>query len=629
MKAFIVLVMLLFSSLQASDIMLINDGFTYAKASPFISYVTEEKHPYTRDSLLEAPWQKMTSTNLGGLNSYASWTMFRIKNISSKTQNLVLKNPRANMDEVDVYLYKQGHLVDYYVLGDNRSIQNRPIAHRYSIVPLVLKSGDEITIISRLVNRISSTEGEWEVYQHSVFSEFSMLESMWWGFYSGLFVSLLFYLSILSMIMNDKPLVLLFSLYVFSTLGYQLATNGILYSFGLSAQYVNFTTLLFGSLFGLFTIAVVLRFLKISQYHGIIQVILRLFAANLLVQIGLLLVSLFYGNFIHIAAYMSIYVALFAYIVWLVLLKGFLSISQKGIFRYMFLGYTSIIVAYAYQALTIVGLIDVTFLTTYAVSMGSIVEMYFFALAIRVHMQHIQEKQKSQSHLIDYQMRFTSIGKVIGNISHQWKLPLVRLGALITHIESIVYEKNPKVIEVKELIPQMRIHCDFMQHAIDEFYYLYTQKSEKKAFSLAKVIHDIWGMLSAKAIASNVVMMLKEETPVTLESYEHSFAHVMIVLMDNVIDIAKKRSVANPHVLISIAEHWNHLKICVEDNCGGIEQNPIDCIFEIHVTGKTCLDKKGGIGLAIAKTLVCEKLSGQISVSNTALGSKFCIVLPK
>lgn len=628
MKYLIVILISFFFTKSLFADMVIRDNFTYSKASSFMEYFSDTNNQFRIENIGTVEWKKMESTNLGGFNNYPTWTRFTITNSAQKTLNLMLKNPRATMDEIDVYVIKSNNTEEHHNLGDQRSIKNRVIAHRYSILPLSLEAGEEVLIVSRLINRISSTDGEWEVYLHSTFSEFSMLESMWWGLYSGFSLSLLCYLALVLVASKDKVFVLLFALYVLCTLGYQLSTNGILYSFGFSEHYINFVTVLFGSLFVLFTILVVLRFLKLSQNQGIVNRILRVFVIALIVQIIILCLSLSYDCLVQLAAYMSIYISLISYFGWLLLLKGFLTISQKDMFRYMFFGYTAIVIAHAYHALTIVGFIEVDFLTTYAVSIGIIIEMYFFAVAITLYIKQIHQEKENQSKLIDYQMRFISIGKVIGNIVHQWKIPLVRLGALITHIESVTHDKNGTFKEIEELIPQIRSNCYFMKSTIDEFFYLYSRNSSQTNYKLSKVIYDVWGMLSAKALSSHVQLDLRDDKEVTIESYEHTFAHVMIVLMDNVIDVAKKRAIDNPLILIEILPSSDYVTISVEDNCGGIEQTPVESIFDLNIIKNEDKLVQNGIGLSIVKTLVCEKLDGDISVMNKNNGASFKITIP-
>lgn len=203
----------------------------------------------------------------------------------------------------------------------------------------------------------------------------------------------------------------------------------------------------------------------------------------------------------------------------------------------------------------------------------------------------------------------------------------VRLGALVTHIESIVYNHG-KLNEIESLIPQIRSSFTFMQNTINEFYTLYAKPSQKGTFSLSKVINDVWGMLSAKALNSNIKLIIKDDHNAYLESYEHSFAHVMLVLIDNAINVAKERAIETPYVFVTITPFSDSIHILVEDNCGGIKQNPIESIFDIYVTDKENQLEHNGIGLSIVKTLICEKLGGNISVKNCINGAQFFIKIP-
>ncbi len=631
MNKFIVYLYIFFGILNASTPITISDDFQYAKASPFMEYIADKHNIYTINTIDSEQWIPMKTTNLGGLNTYPSWTKFTIRNDGKISQNLILKNPRASMDEIDLYVIQDGTILQHHSLGDKRSIEDRIIAHRYSIAPLTLRAGEEVQVVSRLVNRISSTEGEWELYQHSYFSEFSMLESMWWGLFGGVYLSLFLYLTLISTVLRDKWLILLFGIYVFSTMGYQAAMNGIFYSFGMSEHYSNFITLLFGSFFGLSTIFVVLRFLKISQYKGLIQIILFAFVGALLAEVLILLFSFMQDDYIQVAAYMSPYVGLLAYLIWGVLLKEFLVISKNGVFRYMFFGYTTIIIAYAYQALTTVGLMEVNFLTIYGVSIASIIEIYFFALAITIYIKKMQYEKEKQSKMIDYQMKFISIGKMIGNIAHQWKTPLVRLGSYVTYLESIL-DGNKTVLqkELRDVIPNMQTNYFFMLKTIDEFQCLYKNPINKSMFKLRDIINNIFDLLSAKVMEANVKLNFKNKEETVLESYEHAMTHVLFIIIENALEIAKKRDIKAPIIDIEVVYLRENMKIIVQDNCGGITQRPIESIFDmdIEIYSNNEQSHHYGMGLSIAKTLANEKLDGGLEAKNSQDGAIFELTLP-
>ena len=69
-------------------------------------------------------------------------------------------------------------------------------------------------------------------------------------------------------------------------------------------------------------------------------------------------------------------------------------------------------------------------------------EMILFTLAIFIRLRDIVETKQKDERLILSQSHFSTIGQMLRNIAHQWKVPAVRLGTLITEMESIFYIKK-------------------------------------------------------------------------------------------------------------------------------------------------------------------------------------------
>ena len=264
MKLLIGCLLALLTSLHAQT-MILSDNFQYAKASSSMEYVADINHSLSIEKIDEANWQPMTSSNLGGFNNYPSWTRCSLKNASDKEQKFIIKNPRAGMDKIDIYIIRDKE-IRHTILGAMYPISERTVPHRYSAELIELGPQEEVQIISRLTNDIGSTEGEWEIFDRKYFLEFTMFESLWWGLFIGVYLALFFYATPILVASKDKPLALFFSFYAASSIGYQLAINGIFYSLGLHGDIINIITLFFGILFLTFTILVVLRFLKMTHH---------------------------------------------------------------------------------------------------------------------------------------------------------------------------------------------------------------------------------------------------------------------------------------------------------------------------------------------------------------------------
>lgn len=617
---------LLFSSLTLfATSLIIQDDFAYAKASPYMEYIADKNDSLSFDVINNVTWKKMVTTNLGGNNTYYSWTRFKIYNASSTNQNIILKNPRAGMDEIDLYI-TNAHGTKFIQLGDNRNINNREILHRYSIAPIVIEPHENIEIVTKLINRIGGNEGEWEIYTNTQFSFFSLRESMWWGIFVGLTLGLFIYSLPFLIHTQDRAFFIYYCAYVICSLTYQMSVNGILYSLGFNEHYINFITLLSSVLFGLFILAVMMRFLIIIHYKKnklwyAILLVLFFFCTELIV----LIFAFFDPSLLNYVAILSVNIGFCGYFLWFSLLYELLTLSKNSIFTYFFCGYSAVSFAYLSLALVSAGYMENNVIATYGLSIGSLLEMYFFALAVIAYLHKVACEKKNQEKLLDIQLQFTSIGHIIANISHQWKVPLVRTGNLVTQIEALILLKNDTALyEIKQdIIPRLQINFDFMQRTINEFYELYQGQQEKGFFSPFKSVTNVWSMLDAKAIASNVTLKTEISSQLKIKSYEHHFSHIMMILFDNAIEIARERKLQVSHISVSIHIEENFLVCIVEDTCGGIYQTPLESIFELEVTSKNSDLEQNGMGLFIIKALLEIQLCGDIHVSNTSSGTKF------
>jgi len=624
MKFFFILFFLLSSFSHASELKILNN-FDTLYASSYMSYFHDVNNSFDISDRDKVIWHPVKSSNLSGAKLYPSWTRFELENHSNIPQDIFLKNPRAGMDEVDAYVMRKDSTT-IYRLGDARAINLRVIQQRNSVIELTLAPHEKILILTRLVNRIGSTEGEWIVYPKQNFYKYETFESVWWGVFTGVIIALLLYAMPILMAAKDVYMVFYFTLYAVSSLFYQFAVNGFLYLIGIEPAFINHIVLFFAVSFGMFGILFILRFLQIENHRGIIYWAMIFFSVLLGSEYILLFVSLFSDKIMGIVGTTNVYIGLFAYVVWLAMIRDIIKITKDRVFRYLFIGYTIVILAYALQALVSAGLIQISIVSIYGVSAATLFETVFFVFGISEYINTLKRDQKKKEKLIDFQMRFASIGKVIGNISHQWKVPLVRSGMLITQIETTVQFKKESLAEVLvDIIPQMRANLAFMQNTVDEFYHLYSSQAKTEIFLLHTSVMEIWSMLHAKSLKFNAKITIDVVDKFSIQSYSHSFDHVVMILIDNMLNIADERKIKSPMITVTIRGSQKRAIITFEDNCEGIAQRPIESIFEIDISSKSA--ETGGMGLAMAKMIVEEKLKGDIRVTNGHDGTIFTITL--
>lgn len=223
------------------------------------------------------------------------------------------------------------------------------------------------------------------------------------------------------------------------------------------------------------------------------------------------------------------------------------------------------------------------------------------------------------------QSRFSSIGQAIGNISHQWRTPLTKLGTSITLLEAIHEHKIEELNETFKIkLPLIKNSIELMKKSVDEFSDFYSIKKDED-FSLLSCLENIIEILSSKIMLKKV--SIKHEIPkeMTIKSYEHIWSNIFLILIDNSLDAFKEEK--DRSILISLEEGKNNLKIKYIDNAGGIKIKPIESIFEYFVSYKEN-SNGSGIGLAVMRMLIVDKLKGSINVQNYKDGVKFEIEIP-
>ena len=241
--------------------------------------------------------------------------------------------------------------------------------------------------------------------------------------------------------------------------------------------------------------------------------------------------------------------------------------------------------------------------------------------------KQLQDLRKKDN-LIMEQARFYSIGQTVGNIAHQWKIPLTHIGTVNTTMEVMLkHGSQEKFLEnATKNIENIKNSVQLMKSTLDDFLNYYTTTPVKKEFKPYNTLQDnILQLLYNKILLKNVDVKLDFDKELVINNYEYVFANIFMILFDNSLDAFEKES-TNNKINIEITKDNKNILVRFLDNAGGIKIQPVEKVFDYFVTTK---DKEGhGLGLTTVKMLVEERLEGNISVENLADGACFTIKLP-
>ncbi len=241
----------------------------------------------------------------------------------------------------------------------------------------------------------------------------------------------------------------------------------------------------------------------------------------------------------------------------------------------------------------------------------------------------LQKEKEAQEQLLIQQSKMAAMGEMIGAIAHQWRQPLNALSLIIQGLQ-IRYKRGMlNEQEIDEMVKKSKRQIEFMSHTIDDFRNFFKPDKEKIKFNIINEIKNSYKIIDSQFNNRNINFELIE-SEIEIVSYPNEFKQVILNILNNAKDAIIEHKIEDGFIKVNV--HQNNEKIVIEicDNGGGIKVEIMDKIFEPYISTK---GKNGtGIGLAIGKIIVNEKLNGEIYVQNIEYpnqqkGAKFTIVL--
>ena len=238
------------------------------------------------------------------------------------------------------------------------------------------------------------------------------------------------------------------------------------------------------------------------------------------------------------------------------------------------------------------------------------------------------EKNKDKDKLIFQQNKMAALGEMLGNISHQWRQPLMEINSIFLPIEAklsmdIAIEKD----ELIQSINKLNEITKYMSDTIDDFRDFFATDKEKIEFQLLEQINSTINIISGVLKADNIKLdIIIKKNPI-LVGYKNEYSQVLINIISNARDILVQRKIKDPYIKISIYEENDNIITTIEDNGGGITVEPIEKIFEPFST----YEKKNGsgLGLFMSKLIILNNMNGKLEANNTEHGAIFKIIISK
>ncbi|MCF6174066.1 MAG: ATP-binding protein, partial [Campylobacteraceae bacterium] len=235
-------------------------------------------------------------------------------------------------------------------------------------------------------------------------------------------------------------------------------------------------------------------------------------------------------------------------------------------------------------------------------------------------------EKENQEKLLIQKSKMASMGEMIGNIAHQWRQPISQLSGLFFDIESAYDYGELNKEYLSKRIDEADDLVEYMSKTIDDFKEFYNPNSKKEKFYLADNIEKTLKIINSSFKYHNIEVHLNIDKNICIEGYSSEFSQVLLNILSNSKEIALIRDIKKPKIQIFSQTKKKKIVLHIEDNCGGIEEEILDKIFEPYFTTK--YNYGTGIGLYMSKIIIENKMKGVIFAKNTKTkGARFTIVL--
>jgi len=226
--------------------------------------------------------------------------------------------------------------------------------------------------------------------------------------------------------------------------------------------------------------------------------------------------------------------------------------------------------------------------------------------------------------MLEEMSKFNSTSHLLAGVLHQFKQPLVHLGSEILNLKAELFKKNINDCKENEIAENMDTHVQNMSGLVSDFYSFYSSSSEVKEINLKDIVEKTLNIMKSSIESANIDIKTKKLDKY-ITSDEKQLSQALLIIIENAVSILKEREINNPEIEI-FCEDSKGISLCIADNAGGIKSDDMKFIFNMHYSKR---EGKGlGIGLALAKNIVENKLKGHIYAKNCKNGALFKITLP-
>lgn len=242
---------------------------------------------------------------------------------------------------------------------------------------------------------------------------------------------------------------------------------------------------------------------------------------------------------------------------------------------------------------------------------------YFMSKKIERMFKKYHKRITNSQQLLIQKTKMASMGEMIANIAHQWRQPLSNISGIFLDIESAYNYKDLDKKYLTKRINQANDLLEYMSKTIDDFKEFYKPNTSEEVFTFYSSVTHAISLSQASLSYYNISVEVKIDKSLKIKGSSSEFSQVILNILSNAKEVSFKREIKKPHIKIYSKVVNKNIFIHIQDNCGGVEIDNIENIFEPYYTTKY----GSGIGLYMSKIIIERKFNGEIYAKNTKKGN--------
>ena len=562
---------------------------------------------FTSHAFYELP-QKAKSF---GFDTKSYWYAFVVSIDSNASERFSLDIRTPSVDKSELYAFSNNALIKHE-LSSSFVPESKRTIKEFSTQFELLDTNDTVTYLLKIDTKAPRFSAFAFGTQSEIYETWS-IHAFIFALTTGIFLFVSFFSLVLYAKLQDR-IYLFYVLYIFGLYGSVVITSGhakpIVQLLPVVGQFFVIM-ILQAQLVGLTFFSEKLLETK-SKIPKIANVIRYLLYINIALSLAFPINPLFKA--LSFAMTIALFVALLV-----AAIKVFTRESKIVLYYFIATGIAlALMIAFTlmHQGIISYGVFSSNFLT-----LALIWDMTFLSLAIVNRIELLQRESMENERILTLKSRQETLGELTGNVAHQWRSPLNKIGAIVSSMRAkLMFSEISKEETLDDLTRVSKI-LKHLSTTIETFQSFLIAKDKQEKFNVSHTLEEMIHWVQTKEIELRYTF----ESECFVLGEQNEILQAILAIIQNAKEAIIESHVENGYICINLSKNESHVILTIKDNAGGIKLIPIEKVFAPYMSTK---QNGTGIGLLLAKTIIEKRHKGKLWVKNDDEGAVFTIELP-